>query len=161
MVWGMTRAANLGGGVALAATLLLAPPAAAQDAEDIIVRTEAGAVFVLRADGSYAPATIATDAEGNAFILFDDSSWQRLEDYLPPIEIRFREAVRSAVRLFETDATEEEVGRITDCLTQAFASLDASEKQALIDVGIDPNREMQEQLESRHPGIGDAVESCI
>ena len=161
MVWGMTREAVVGAAVALAAALLLAPAAAAQDAEDIIVRTEAGEAFVLRADGTYAPATIATDAEGNAFILFGDNSWRRLEAYLPPIDVRFREAVRSAVRQFEADASEEEVGRVTDCLVQAFASLDASEKQDLIDVGIDPDREMQERLESRHPGIGDAVEGCI
>lgn len=161
MVWGMTRAVHGGRAVALAAAIMLAPAAAAQDAQDIIVRTEAGEAFVLRADGTYAPATIATDAEGNAFILFGDNSWQRLEAYLPPIDVRFREAVRSAVRQFEEDASEEEVGRVTDCLVRAFDPLDRDEKQELIDVGIDPDRDMQERLESRHPGIGDAVESCI
>ena len=146
---------------ALAVPCLLATAAAAQDTPDIIVTTESGETFVLRGDGSYVPATIATDAHGKAFVLFSDGAWQPLEAYLPPIDVRFRDAVRSAVRQFKEDATELEAGQVTDCLVQAFDRLDAGEKQRLIDLGIDPDRQMQEQLEARYPGIRDAVESCI
>ena len=43
----------------------------------------------------------------------------------------------------------------------AFEPLSDEDKQALIDVDIDPDREMQERLEEAYPGLEQDLEICF
>ena len=156
-IW--TRIGRPGLLAGIVAAGLAAAPAAAQQLP--IVTAEDGQTFLLNRDGTYEAVTVANDPQGGTFVLYADGTWERIEAYVAPIDVRFREAVLAAVRRFEEGDTEAEMQQATDCLMQALSPLDAEDKQALIDVGMDPDRDMTDRLETKYPGLEDAVERCI
>ncbi len=145
---------------ALLAAMIVAGATSVAVADDVLVTADDGATYVISADGTWQPAIVGTGEDGLTYLLLGDGTW-RLSGADAGIDGVFRDAVEAAVRQYEPDLDDGERDQVMDCVMAAFEPLSDEDKQALIDVDIDPDREMQERLEQSYPGLGDDLEACL
>ncbi len=146
---------------ALLAAIVLAAAASVAAAEDVLVTAEDGGTFLVSPDGTWQPVIVGIGDDGQTYLLLDDGTWTMRGGAAAGIDGAFRDAVEAAVLRYEPDLGDAERDRVMDCVMGAFEPLSDEDKQALIDVDIDPDREMQERLETSYPGLEQDLEVCF
>ena len=145
---------------ALLAAMIVAAATSVAAAEDVLVTAEDGGTFLVSSDGTWQPVIVGTGDDGLTYLLLDDGTW-RMPGAAASIDGAFREAVEAAVRQYEPDLDDGERDQVMVCVMAAFEPLSDEDKQALIAVDIDPDREMQERLERSYPGLEEDLEGCF
>ena len=146
---------------AFLAALILVAATAAATADDVLVTAEDGATFLLAPDGTWQDVIVGTGDDGQTYLLLLDGSWISREGGAAGLDGAFRQAAEAAVLRFNSNLAGAELDQVMACVMDAFAPLSDDDKQALIDVGMDPDDDMQDRFEQAYPGLEDDLDDCF